>query len=98
MLECWLTIKGIDDDKIKSTFTTVLDRFEKQGYDFDDKIERFKNGKIQLIGQGTDGRCRFCEYFRKAILEHYKKNKSKGSIEFIDCPYNSDEKIDYTSE
>ena len=98
MFKCELRIEGIDDEKINSTFSRVLDLFKKQGYSFENKIQIFNNGIIKIEGQGEDGRCAFCKYFRKTILEHYKENKIKGSIELIDCPFNPDKRIDYSPE
>ncbi len=98
MIKCGLKIEGLNDKKIKKTFYKTLDFFENKGYRLKNKVKFIGGGKVEIKGQGKDGRCAFCEYFRRALEEHFFKDKTKGTIELINCPFNPDERISYTPE
>ena len=98
MIKCSLIIEGISYDQINKTFSETLNFFDNEGYNLKNKIKFVGKGKVTIIGKGKDGRCAFCEYFRKAILGHFKKDGTKGTIDLIDCPFNPDKRIDYSPE
>ena len=86
MIKCSLIIEGISYDQINKTFSETLNFFDNEGYNLKNKIKFVGKGKVTIIGKGKDGRCAFCEYFRKAILGHFKKDGTKGTIDLINNP------------
>ena len=97
-IECGLTVNGINDEKIGETFLSSLGFFVKRGHLIADKVNFAGNGEIKIAGIGQDKRCAFCEYFRKAVLEHFKSEKIAGDINLNNCPFNPDKRINYTPE
>jgi|SRR3989344_3460918 len=96
MFKCGLDINGVTDEQIKKTYFEVMKIFEKEGYHFGNNIRLLGGGKIRIFGIGRDGRCAFCEYLKKAVVKYFKEAKTKGSIELLECPFNSYKLIDYT--
>ena len=97
MVKCGINIEGISKKEIYETFLKTLEFFEKQGYNLRNKV-RYKGYTIEINGIGKDGRCAFCEYFRQAIIDHFKENEVKGQIDLLDCPFNQDKNINFTPE
>ena len=97
-IECGLTVVGIDDSNVEETFLSSLGFFVKRGHLIADKVEFVGEGKIKIAGLGQDKRCAFCEYFRKAVLEHFKEKQTGGEISLINCPFNPNKRINYTPE
>ena len=96
--ECNLKIEGISDQQIEETFSKTLNMFEKWGYRLEDKVKFLNEGKIEIIGRGKDKRCAFCEYFRKAVEKHFIETKAKGHIDLMNCPFNPDKRVNYSTE
>ena len=97
-IKCGLNVNGISDELISETFFNTLEFFEKRGYKLRNKVKFLNKGKITIIGRGHDGRCAFCDYFRQAIVKHFKEKNTKGTIDLIKCPFNPDKSINYTPE
>ena len=97
--ECSLTIEGLPDEELRKDFDFVSNKFKfSSGYDSSNNFSPLDKGKIKGRGIGHDGRCGFCEYFRKLTRGKIHENKIKGSFTFQGCPFNSDQDFDYTED
>lgn len=85
MYHCELIITGLDDKSLLHIFSKVSSIFNLQA----GKI-KIKGGIVKISGEGYDGRCVFCRFFTGIIRDIIDRNKLKGTIRFIDCPFKND--------
>lgn len=95
-IKCCVKIVGIEDAQIEVLLQKTHNTFRMPS--LKEKIKFEGQGIIFIEGKGYDNRCAFCHYLREIVINDFVENEKKGSIEFINCPFNADKTLNYTRE